>query len=206
VSKSKTDPRQLCVFEADALGAQASALLQQQQRVLDNCRLCPRSLGRLHPLIGRGETETPLVLVVGHSPSDEEDRDGKAYAETADHTRMLTALRDVPAYYTYALPCAQDFGDRNEGLSECRKHLVSRINILNPGGILAVGYDIARHLAPALRSMLDSEIRHKVFGYQDRVPMLVWPEWAPHMMRQDIQAAHAALVQFAAKLQRRRGN
>lgn len=209
MASKKVDPRQVSLVDRDA--APLSALLQAQARKLENCRGCSRFGIRAKPLCGGGDSDAKIVVVT-HSPTGDEDLRGTAFPEDLPMVKMIRSAVTLPAFFTYAVSCSGSLKgldldtDENEGLAECRKHLVQRLEWLRPKGMILVGKHVALGLIPALKSVPWSEARFRVYGYQDRIPALIWEMYQPHWTRHDIGAARGALVNFSGNVARASGS
>jgi uracil-DNA glycosylase family 4 len=108
----------------------------------ENCGLCRE---RERPVVGNG-LSTPRVMVIGESPSEQDDRQGKAFVGRSGQLlgNMLKAIgEDIggDVYLTNAIKCrpAGNRNPRDEEIRACRPFLFRQIELLNPRALFLLG-------------------------------------------------------------------
>ncbi|MBQ4235901.1 MAG: uracil-DNA glycosylase [Treponema sp.] len=116
------------------------------------CRNCPLSMTRTNAVPGEG-SESPLVMVIGEGPGEDEDKTGRPFVGKAGQLldKMLSAIsldRKRNCYIANIVKCRPP-NNRTPFPQEaeaCSGYLQAQIHILKPKAILAMGRTAVQNL------------------------------------------------------------
>lgn len=144
-------------------------LIELWERTL-NCKDCQLANCRTKTVLARGETENPLVFVIGEAPGKTEDREGVAMVgksgELLDKMLDAIAIADK-CYITNVVRChpPNNRTPEAEEIQACFHYLETEIRILKPKVILCLGATAAQTL---LKSKVKfANLRNKRFNYYE---------------------------------------
>ena len=116
-----------------------------------SCQSCQLHISRNQAIPGKGDTSAKC-MVIGDSPSYEDDKSGLPFAGKSGQllTRMLLAI-DLPRHTVFlsnATKCraSNDRAPSGNELSHCYPYLYREIELVNPDKILILGRITAQHL------------------------------------------------------------
>jgi len=132
---------------------------------IKNCHFCNLSENNLNPIIGDGNLNAKIFIVVG-IPSNNDSKAGKPLTDEAGilFDKMLAAIgltrNDV--YITNVLKCATVPGDNeiSKKIAACSNFVYQQIKIVNPNIILCMGEEAIHTILQ--RSKKVSELRNRV--------------------------------------------
>ena len=148
--------------EADTVSSEDTASSEDRAKSLEklaceiaSCTRCNLCNTRTNTVPGEG-IASPLVMVIGEGPGEEEDMSGRPFVGRAGQLldRMLDSMgkiglsRNTNCYIANTLKCRPP-GNRNpqqDEISACVPFLVNQIKILRPKIILAAGNTAAKTL------------------------------------------------------------
>jgi DNA polymerase len=157
-------------------GGMTLAKLAEKISGCKNCVLCRT---RKSAVPGEG-VESPVVLVVGEGPGEEEDASGRPFVGKAGQLldKMLSSIslgRTSNCYIANIVKCRPPMNrtPMKDEISACMGFLQCQINILNPRFILSLGRTSAQSLLKTSDGI--AAIRGKWFDYEfgsRKIPLL----------------------------------
>jgi DNA polymerase len=150
------------------------------------CSACPLCQTRTHAVPGEG-ADTPLVLVIGEGPGEEEDRSGRPFVGNAGQLldRMLASVglsRERNCFIANVVKCRPP-NNRDplpEELSSCTAFLSRQFSLLKPRLIFSVGRVATQTLLKTEEGI--KRIRGRFFEYTG-IPLL--PTFHPSALLRD---------------------
>jgi uracil-DNA glycosylase len=135
-----------------------------------NCHKCELAKLRTKTTIARGETENPLVFIIGEAPGETEDKEGLTMVgksgQLLDLMLESVGLNDK-CYISNVIRCRppNNRTPQKQEINSCFGYLELEIKLLQPKAILCLG-------ATATHTLLDTKIkfnklRGKVFNYYE---------------------------------------
>jgi uracil-DNA glycosylase family 4 len=131
--------------------AQKGERLEEVSREVVACSLCGLYEGRLNPVPGEGDPDSPVVFV-GEAPGREEDEQGRPFVGSAGRLfdRLLgeAGMEREGVYITNILKCRPPGNRRPKSgeIAACSKHLERQLEIIVPTVISPMGNSATGHL------------------------------------------------------------
>jgi uracil-DNA glycosylase family 4 len=114
------------------------------------CRLCPLHEGRMNPVVGGGNLDSPLVLV-GEAPGRKEDEQGKPFVGSAgkllDSMLEGAGLERSKLFITNIVKCRPPKNRRplSKEVRACSTHLETLLRTISPRVIAPMGNSSVGH-------------------------------------------------------------
>ncbi|MFA7623586.1 MAG: uracil-DNA glycosylase [Pusillimonas sp.] len=161
------------------------------------CQACGLHAVRHQTVFGDGAVQAPDWMVIGEVPGDHDDHLGLPFQGKAGEllNQMLVAAGLLPSatlFYTNLLKCRPKGAraPRSEEIEACLPFLRQQITLVQPSGLLVLGWQAAQALL-GQRASLD-QLRGQVHRYHDAgldIPLVVTHHPASLMLRGHFKAA-----------------
>lgn len=128
------------------------------------CEACDLCKSRKRIVFGSGNSDKPLIMIVGEAPGEQEDLQGKPFVGKCGEvvTKMLkyAGLERQEAYLTNSVICYPP-NNRNPLMKEieaCRKRLLEQIKLIKPKLLVLMG-------KIATQALLGEVVKGKLSAY-----------------------------------------
>lgn len=140
-----------------------------------SCRLCET---RKNAVFGEGCKDSPLVLVIGEGPGENEDESARPFVGRAGQylDQWLGAIslsRQTNCYITNVVKCRppQNRDPYPDEVSSCEDYLSKQIELLNPRAILCLGKSASSLMTGQTEASMSS-MRGRFYFYDKKIPMI----------------------------------
>jgi len=131
-------------------GASKKERLERLTAEVQACTLCPLHEGRMNPVVGDGDLDSPLVLV-GEAPGRREDEQGKPFVGSAgkllDNMLEEAGMKRSTLFITNIVKCRPPKNRRplSKEVEACSGHLENLLRIISPRVIAPMGNSSTRY-------------------------------------------------------------
>lgn len=152
--------------------------LDQLKEKVQTCKLCKLCKTRKNVVFGEGCTESPLVMVIGEGPGENEDLTARPFVGMAGQfldkwLKSISLSRETNTYIANIVKCRPPM-NRDPELDEkqaCFEYLKMQIDILQPKVILCLGKPASTMMTKLYDASITS-LRGHFFFYNKSIPML----------------------------------
>lgn len=164
--RNKTNPQKPCQNNFDSL-----------QQAVAQCTACSLHKTRTQTVFGVGNEHADL-MIIGEAPGHYEDQQGEPFVGRAgqllDQMTQAIGFKRKDIYIANILKCRPP-NNRDplpEEVSECTKHLLAQIKMIQPKVLCAVGRIAAQYLLDTQLSL--GKLRNKIHHYsEDKIPLII---------------------------------
>jgi uracil-DNA glycosylase family 4 len=153
--------------------------LEDLNKKILNCRLCPLSQGRTRAVPGEGRAQAELMFV-GEGPGADEDVQGRPFVGRAGQllTKIISAMgfKREDVYITNIVKCRppKNRTPVREEIEACKLYLVAQIEAISPKVIVSLGKVASDFFHPSAIGMTKRRGHFVEFG-----KILVMPTFHP---------------------------